>query len=54
VLATYARHQGMPVEEFGYLPDAGTVDLEDLEGKIDDLTAAVWCSRRISSDSSTR
>src|ERR1035437_9379514 len=41
VLATYARHQGMPVEEFGYLPEAGTIDLEDLEGKIDDFTAAV-------------
>jgi len=41
VLRTYARHQGMPVEEFGYLPEAGTIDLEDLDRKIDDLTAAV-------------
>jgi glycine dehydrogenase subunit 1 len=41
VLATYARHQGMPVEEFGYLPEAGTIDLEDLDRKTDDLTAAV-------------
>jgi glycine dehydrogenase subunit 1 len=40
VLRTYARHQGMPVEEFGYLADAGTIDLEDLERKMDDSTAA--------------
>src|SRR5437763_1014165 len=33
VLRTFARYQGMPVEEFGYLQDAGTVDLEDLERK---------------------
>jgi glycine dehydrogenase subunit 1 len=41
VLRTYAKNQGMPVEEFGYLQDAGTLDLEDLERKIDDLTGAV-------------
>ena len=41
VLRTYARNQGMPVEEFGYVDGAGTVDLEDLERKMDDLTAAV-------------
>src|SRR5947209_7736050 len=41
VLRTYARNQGMPVEEFGYVPEAGTIDLEDLDRKIDDLTAAV-------------
>jgi glycine dehydrogenase subunit 1 len=41
VLRTYAKNQGMPVEEFGYLPEAGTIDLEDLERKIDGLTAAV-------------
>src|ERR1041385_3454915 len=41
VLRTYAKHQGMPVAEFGYVPDAGTLDLEDLEAKMDDLTAAV-------------
>jgi glycine dehydrogenase subunit 1 len=40
-LRTFARYQGMPVEEFGYRADAGTVDLEDLESKMDDLTAAV-------------
>jgi len=41
VLLTYAQHQGMPVAEFGYLGDAGTLDLEDLEKKIDGETAAV-------------
>jgi glycine dehydrogenase subunit 1 len=41
VLATYARYQKLPVEEFGYVPEAGTIDLQDLERKIDDLTAAV-------------
>src|SRR3954470_3179961 len=34
VLQTYAKNQGMPVEEFGYLQDAGTIDLEDLERKM--------------------
>jgi glycine dehydrogenase subunit 1 len=41
VLRTYAKNQGMPVEEFGYLQEAGTIDLEDLERKMDSLTAAV-------------
>jgi glycine dehydrogenase subunit 1 len=41
VLNTFAKYQGMPVAEFGYSPDAGTIDLEDLEAKMDDLTAAV-------------
>src|SRR5205809_5961118 len=41
VLATYAKHQGMPVAEFGYNQESGGLDLEDLERKIDDLTAAV-------------
>jgi glycine dehydrogenase subunit 1 len=41
VLDTYAKNQGMPVAEFGYLKDAGTIDLEDLERKMDGLTAAV-------------
>ncbi len=41
VLRTYARHQGMPVEEFGYVKDSGAIDLEDLERKIDGETAAV-------------
>ena len=41
VLLTYARNQGMPVEEFGYDAKTGMLDLDDLESKIDDLTAAV-------------
>ena len=41
VLRTYAKNQGMPVAEFGYLDEPGTIDLEDLERKMDDLTAAV-------------
>ena len=41
VLATYARHQGMPLDDFGYAPDAGTIDIEDLDRKMDDRTAAV-------------
>ena len=31
----------MPVEEFGYLGDAGAIDTEDLESKMDGLTGAV-------------
>jgi len=31
VLRTYARNQGMPVEEFGYVAQTGAIDLEDLE-----------------------
>src|SRR5689334_2477217 len=41
VLNTYAAHQGMPVAEFGYVNETGGIDLEDLERKMDDLTAAV-------------
>jgi glycine dehydrogenase subunit 1 len=41
VLRTYAKNQGMPVEEFGYIDGEGTLDLEDLERKMDDLTGAV-------------
>jgi glycine dehydrogenase subunit 1 len=41
VLRTYAKNQGMPVAEFGYEQDAGTIDLAGLEAQIDDLTAAV-------------
>src|SRR3984893_16723162 len=35
VLATYARHQGMPVVEFGYGRDSGRLNAEDLASKID-------------------
>jgi glycine dehydrogenase subunit 1 len=41
VLRTYARNQGMPVEEFGYDSTTGLIDLEDLEKKITAETAAV-------------
>jgi glycine dehydrogenase subunit 1 len=41
VLHTYLRHRHMPVEELGYLADSGELDLEELERKIDDQTAAV-------------
>src|SRR5579862_8220852 len=30
VLRTYAKHQGMPVQEFGYVAETGAIDLEDL------------------------
>ena len=41
VLSTYAKHQGMPIEEFGYQTETGQIDLEDLEAKLDQDTAAV-------------
>src|ERR1051325_8557689 len=41
VLRTYARNQGMPVEEFGYDASTGGIDLEDLEKKLSNDTAAV-------------
>jgi glycine dehydrogenase subunit 1 len=41
VLRTYAQHQGMPIDEFGYVEGAGRLDLEDLERKIDANTASV-------------
>ena len=31
----------MPLDDFGYAPDAGTIDIEDLDRKMDDRTAAV-------------
>src|SRR5450755_4047554 len=41
VLLTYAKHQGMPVEEFGYSAESGDLDFADLEAKLDTKTAAV-------------
>ena len=41
VLMTYAKHQGLPVEEFAYEPSSGLVDLDDLEQKVTKDTAAV-------------
>jgi glycine dehydrogenase subunit 1 len=41
VLRTYARYQGMPVEEFGYAADSGEIDWSELEAKVDEHTAGV-------------
>jgi len=41
VLRTYAKNQGMPITEFGYDNATGAADLDDLERKLNDLTAAV-------------
>ena len=41
VLTTYARYQGMPVEEVGWQRDSGALDLAELEAKLDADTAAV-------------
>jgi glycine dehydrogenase subunit 1 len=41
VLATYSKHQNMPVAEFGYEADSGKLDLAGLEATVDDKTAAV-------------
>ena len=41
VLRTYSQHQGMPVDDFGYVDGAGSLDLADLESKIGNDVAAV-------------
>jgi glycine dehydrogenase subunit 1 len=41
VLRAYSENQEMPVEEFAYDPEFGTVDTSELEQKVDDRTAAV-------------
>jgi glycine dehydrogenase subunit 1 len=41
VLATYARHQGMPVAEVDYMRETGGLDFDQLERKIDNETAAI-------------
>ena len=41
VLLTYAKHQGMPIAEFGYVAESGNLDFGDLELKLDTETAAV-------------
>ena len=41
VLRTYARHQGLPVGEFGYDARTGCIDLADLESRLNKDTAAV-------------
>ena len=41
VLRTYAKNQGLPVEEFGYDASTGQIDFADLEKKLDKQTACV-------------
>ncbi len=41
VLDTYLQHQGMPRETVGYDAATGRLDLDELERKLDDETAAV-------------
>ncbi len=41
VLRTYAKNQGLPVEEFGFDPATGQIDLADLEGKLNSEAACV-------------
>ena len=41
VLLTYARHQGLTVQEFAYDNEAGSFDAADLAAKVSDQTAAV-------------
>jgi len=41
VQRTYAKNQGLPIEEFGYDAESGMIDLADLESKLDKQTACV-------------
>ncbi|MEP6716997.1 MAG: aminomethyl-transferring glycine dehydrogenase subunit GcvPA [Terriglobia bacterium] len=41
VQRTYARTQGLPIEEFAYNAATGEIDLEDLAAKLDEETACV-------------
>jgi glycine dehydrogenase subunit 1 len=41
VMATYAKHQGLPSTLVGYNPETGRVDLEALEAEVTTETAAV-------------
>lgn len=41
VLRTYAKNQGLPVDEFGYDDESGKVDLGDLDAKLTRETACV-------------
>jgi glycine dehydrogenase subunit 1 len=41
VQKTYAKNQGLPIEEFGYDARTGQIDLADLEAKLDKQTACV-------------
>ena len=41
VLVTYAKNQGLPIEEFNYNPETGQADLADLAAKLNSETACV-------------
>jgi glycine dehydrogenase subunit 1 len=41
VLNTYGRHQTLPVDTVGYDAESGQLDLDDLDAKLDNDTAAV-------------
>ncbi len=41
VQRTYAKNQGMPIEELGYDAESGEIDLADLEAKLDKTIACV-------------
>jgi glycine dehydrogenase subunit 1 len=41
VQRTYAKNQGLPIEEFGYDPETGRIDLKDLSQKLNRETACV-------------
>ena len=41
VLNTYGQHQTLPVDTVGYDAESGQLDLDDLDAKLDDDTAAV-------------
>jgi len=41
VLRTYAKNQGLPVEEVGFDGETGQIDLKDLDGKLNGETACV-------------
>lgn len=45
VLRTYGRSQGVEIEEFGYQPELGSADLDELADKVDERTAAVILQR---------
>ena len=41
VLRTYARYEHMPIDEAAYVPESGSLDLEEVERKLDEHTAAL-------------
>jgi glycine dehydrogenase subunit 1 len=41
VQSTYAKNQALPIEEFGYDRETGSIDFADLESKLDKKTACV-------------